>query len=142
MLCYTSTYGPYFMTASVFSSLAAILGDTTNAAWIPPGNSRIRTYELTKSLYACYCRFHLIIATLMISFPSSQWKSFRYFWPENFLHNGFKSWDHKLNCRSDRQVYESDYRQYGHYGHCHRVHSERHDLYLADEIVCYHSCIL
>jgi hypothetical protein len=24
------------MTASVFSSLAAILGDTTNAAWIPP----------------------------------------------------------------------------------------------------------
>lgn len=27
------------MTASVFSSLAAILGDTTNAAWIPPGTS-------------------------------------------------------------------------------------------------------
>ena len=36
MLCYTATYGPYFMTASVFSSIATILGDTTNAAWIPP----------------------------------------------------------------------------------------------------------
>jgi len=36
MLCYCSTYGPYFLTASVFSSLAAILGETSDAAWIPP----------------------------------------------------------------------------------------------------------
>ena len=46
-LCYTATYGPYFMTASVFSSLAVILGDTTNAAWIPPA------YTVIPMIYLC-----------------------------------------------------------------------------------------
>ena len=90
----------------------------------PPVTPRSQYLKLTKSLYTCYCRFRLILTALMFSFSSSQWESLRHFWSQNLLHYGFKSRDHKLNRRSDRQNYESDYREYGHYGNRHRVHGE------------------
>ena len=85
---------------------------------------RSQYLKLTNSLYTCHCRFHLILIALIVSFSSSQWESLRHFWSQNLLHYGFKSRDHKLNRRSDRQIHESDYREYGHYGNRHRIHGE------------------